>query len=182
MTAMGKVGVLSLLAALCACATPAEKQMFALSLAASEQLKSCSAAIYAAPEAAPVRAHLPEKLMDAPEEEVLPTAEEARAFAVMEQQSHRCRSAFLERLARSVPLYVPVYVELFEKNDAVAADLIGRKITWAEYVRRLKQNRPAFETQYDVASKRLSSGLSPEEDFASRQRAADAVRSYEQGY
>jgi hypothetical protein len=69
-------------------------------------------------------------------DETIPTAEDARLFAVRFDEANPCREDFLKAVAIPRPDLAPVLADEFEAAGAISVLVVDRQVTWAEAARR----------------------------------------------
>lgn len=131
------------------CTTSADTQTRQLSAAldsASRQAIECRSAISNKPEHRTIAVHLP--LVDvsrATLAEMLDTnlinQDDYRTLIEWQKDVRRCQSETMNVLQRSAPVYLPIVLAAWNKDDEVFILLARRKVTWGDALMRLKANR-----------------------------------------
>ena len=124
---------------LASCGNPAPPG--AATLEAWEQFKACVASVIDKPEYAALRVHTLDldTMQPAPAEladEAVPSAQDARLFAVRFDEVNPCRENFLMAVAIPRPDLAPVLADEFKAAGAISVLVAERQVTWAEAARR----------------------------------------------
>jgi hypothetical protein len=171
------------------CATQAQREFQAIRTANQEivaQAKACGLAVCNSAEFAPLRPHIPCTISDVTLEQLSDTSlaspEEIRAIFVSHPRSQECRKTALTALAQTEPSVVPILTASYNENEDDLLALIHRRMTWGEYVHRLRDR--AMETQSAVRAEegQIVGELRRENEaeLEQRQRAAAALASWAQ--
>lgn len=112
----------------------------------------------------------------------LPTDEELRLIVTEHNERAVCRTVIIEGLMNSVPGLIPVFVQYYNTNDLILADLIERKINWGEGNKRLRASFLELQTQAISTVKQLERDLSVSHnnELAQRQAAYNSFRQWRQ--
>jgi hypothetical protein len=174
---------------LCGCPTAAQRELQSMRARQHEavaEFSACGVAIYNAPESAPIRAHIPLNLNDVTLQQLsdpsYATPEEAQVIFANHQNLQICRKAFLSKLSVAEPAVVPIRIASFNKSDDNRIALAQRKITWGEYIHRMRDLSAETQASLLAADARVVVGLQQEHDaeMARRQRAAEALAAWAQ--
>jgi hypothetical protein len=146
----------------------------------------CSAEVYNSPEYAPIRRHVPLRTTDITLEQLSDatkaTPEEIAIITATHPRLQQCRRAALEQIAQTTPTIVPIALTLIDKGENSLVDLVQRKQSWGDHVRRVKTAYTEASEQYAQESQRIVSGLelSHEAELARRQAALNALAQWAQ--
>jgi hypothetical protein len=171
------------------CATQAQRQFAAIKTENQEnnaQIKACVAAVYNLPENAPLRQHIPLNITDVTLQQLSDTSlasqDEIHAILVAHPQLQQCRKAFLTNLAQTEPSVVPILTTTYNKNEDDLVALIQRKISWGEYIHRIRDRGTETQVAVKGEERRIVGELRQENQFEleQRQRAAEALTSWAQ--
>jgi hypothetical protein len=174
---------------LAGCATAAQRQYQAIvtgNKALGDEAKACTAAVYNAPEAAPLRPHVP---LDAREatlaqlsDPAFATGPEIAAIELLHPRVKACQKAVLDGLANTTPGAVPILARAYSANDDDTILLIQRKLSWGDRVKRGRDRALATQEALQAEGQRIVSGLEHqhEAEIAQRQRAAEALAQWAQ--
>lgn len=109
-------------------------------------------------------------------DETMPSVAESKLIAARFDESNVCRGNFLNALAVSRPDLVIVFEDAFTKREAVVAQLVERKITWAEAARRTKTLSNDMRQKIANANRQWLADLAAHRtDSLQRQAAATAL-------
>src|SRR5713226_2984528 len=135
-----QLGIVAGALMLSACATAAQRQYQAIATSNQSlvgQAKACVAAIYAAPEAAPLRPHItidPRDLTLAQlSDQSLATKEEIEAIFILHPRLQQCRKGVLDGLVTTTPTIVPILAAEYIRGDDLTLLLVQRKLSWGEF-------------------------------------------------
>lgn len=169
------------------CSTAAQRQydgMVSNAQSASQRAEACGLARYNSPDFAPLRPHIPvnwnrvtlEQLADTH----LATDEEIHALLAVHPSAQACRQDFLNQIALTAPSMVPIWASLYAKSDDSLVDLIQKKQSWGDHLRRVRSATAEEQAQQSAEEQRLLAGLnqSHQAEIAQRQAAANAMSQY----
>ena len=101
---------------------------------------ACAAAVYNAPEYAPLKRHAPSNVNNASLEPLasndLATDEEIRLLQTAHARVLACRQTFLNAVAQHAPTIAAIDAAIAARTDDAMLALIQKKITWGEYLRQ----------------------------------------------
>lgn len=166
------------------CGTGAQRQYQAMTVnnqGAVQRLTACSMETYNSPEFAPLRAHIPLSVANATLEQLsdrsFATGEEIRIILATHPRFQECRKAALTQIAQTTPTIVPIMLGLINKSEESLVDLIQKKQSWGDHVRRVKAATTDSTTQFVAEIRHIQGGLeqSHEAELARRQAAFDAL-------
>jgi hypothetical protein len=178
-----------LLSLLCGCPTATQRHFETMKTGnqqANAEMDACVSAAYNSPDGAARRAHLPLRLRDATlqqlSDQTFPTPAEVQQTFAYHSQIQACRKAFLASRAQSEPALVPILVSNFNRLDDDLIALTQRKLSWGEYLRRVRDRAAETEAALQAADHQVVSDLKQEhaEEMAQRQRAAEALAAWVQ--
>jgi hypothetical protein len=139
----------------------AQRQFQAIKTSNQEHIaeaKTCITNVYNSPDNASVRNHLSLSPSDVTLQQMsdttFATPTEIQAIYAVHPQVQACRKSLLNGLAQSEPSLVPILVESYNKNEDDLLVVIQQKMTWGDYVRRVRDR--ATETQANCISRRSS--------------------------
>ncbi|MGC2414285.1 MAG: hypothetical protein WA459_16500 [Stellaceae bacterium] len=166
------------------CATAAQRQSQAIgtntrTVVASAQ--ACVTAIYAAPEAAPLRPHLPfdvrELTLAQLSDQSLATKEEIDAIFLLHPRLQQCQKAALDGLMITTPSLVPMLATEYIKGEDNLLLLVQIKQSWGEFSKHRRDIVFEGQAQLVAEARRIEAGLeqSHETELAARQAAIQAV-------
>jgi hypothetical protein len=171
------------------CATQAQREFQTMRTGQHEavaEFGACGAAIYNAPESAPIRAHIPLNLNDVTLQQLsdpsYATPEETQVMFSTHPKIQLCRKSFLAKLTQAEPAVVPIRIASFNKSDDNRIAVAQRKITWGEYIHRMRDLSAETQAALLEADARVVAGLQQEHqaEVAQRQRAAEALAAWAQ--
>ncbi len=112
----------------------------------------------------------------------LPTDEEQKLIIAEHNDQAECRMVLIEGLMNSIPGLIPVFVQYYNTNDLILADLIERKINWGAANKRFKASFLELQTQAVSTVKQLERELSASHnsELAQRQAAYNSFRQWNQ--
>jgi hypothetical protein len=169
------------------CATSAQRQYQAIvtnSQNASQQLQICVATGRNLAEFTPLQNHVPMNIDQATLEQLADidkaSDEAVQAILVTHPKFLSCRQSYLTQISQTTPTLVPIYVSLYAKGDGSLVDLIQKKQSWGEHLRRAKDASVEARLQISQENQRIAAGLnrSHEAELARRQAAANAMSQY----
>ena len=101
---------------------------------------ACTAAVYNAPEYAPLKRHAASNVNNASLEPLasndLATDEEIRLLQAAHARVLACRQTFLNAVAQHAPTIAAIDGAIATRTDDAMVALIQKKITWGEYLRQ----------------------------------------------
>jgi hypothetical protein len=171
------------------CATQAQRQYQAAATNNKEiaaQFISCTTAVANAPEAEPIRGHVPIKATDATlvqlSDSAMANKVEIAAILVLHPRIQECQRALLNGLLGSTPSFVPILTASYNKGEDDVLMLVQHKLTWGEYNKRRRDRATEIQAEIQSASQQLVGGLQHqhEAELAQRQRAAEALAQWAQ--
>jgi hypothetical protein len=174
---------------LAGCATAAQRQYQAIvtgNKTLGDEAKACTMAAYNAPEAAPLRPHLPldprEATLAQLSDTTFATGPEIAAIEVLYPHLKACQKAALDGLANTTPGAVPILAKAYSAADDDTILLIQRKLSWGDRVKRGRDRALATQEALQAEGQRVVSGLEHqhEAEIAQRQRAAEALAQWAQ--
>lgn len=174
---------------LCSCATQAQRQFQAIKASNqtnAAQLMACSTEVYNSSDYDLLRAHIPLSIYDATLEQLsdsnLASPAEIKALFTVHPRLQECRKAFLTATSQTEPGLVPIVTTLLTKNEDDLVTLTQRKISWGEYVHRIRDRMTETQTALQAEDRRVVAGLQQEHqaEVAHRQRAAEALAAWAQ--
>lgn len=180
---------LFLAALLVGCATPAVRQFQAMRAHAQRdaaELKACTNVVYNSPQYAPLRSHLPLDANDISLEqlsnETYASPAEIQAIFSTYPQMQACRKTFLSGVTKGEPSLVPIFIADYYKLDDNILLLVQRKITWGDYLHRIRDLAANTRAALQSEDHRVVAELRRENDaeIAQRQRAAEAFAAWAQ--
>jgi hypothetical protein len=131
--------MLALVGPLMACSTAAQQQAVAIQnglQSAVGQGKACEQQLQNRPEFAPIRPHMTLETAADLADTSLPTPAEAELIKSYMTGYAECQSVFRAQVAATEPAAAQALDQLIFDVNSLAADLITRKITWADAARR----------------------------------------------
>jgi len=147
-------------------------------------MQACLQAVYNAPESAPIRPHMPLDVRVATMEQLtdksMATDDEIKAVLAQHPQAQACKTAFFNQVANAVPTLVPLYAEMMTKSEDSLIDLVQRKQSWGDHVRRVRDVFVELQPKVTAESRRITSELNQEHqaEMAQRQAALNALVQY----
>lgn len=145
---------LLVIAPLMGCATGAQRQVEAIK-GAGPQITACVQQIYNAPEATVLRAHFPMNPENASlaqlSDQSLATKPETDAIVFLYPRLQECRRAQVAALLPTAPTVVPILIKAHSGADDDVTQLVQRKMSWGEVVRRQRDRQMAAATQAAAA-------------------------------
>ncbi len=184
---MPRVVALAVLVVLAGCATAAQRQYQAITAtaqSAQQEMAVCLQAVYSSPEYDPLRKHIPLDVRTATLEQLtdtnFATDAEIKAVLVLHPRTQECRTAFFNKVANVVPTMVPLYTEVMTKSEDSLIDLVQRKQSWGDHIRRVRDISAATQAKITAEAQRITSGLNQEHqaELAQRQAALNALVQY----
>lgn len=185
-SAMSLLAIAGLIAG---CATAAQRQYQTMASniqSARQTLQACVQTQYDSAEYEPLRKRIPLNINHATLEQLadrnLASDEEIKVIFATHPKIQSCRQDFLNQISQTTPTLVPVYATIMGKGENSLVDLIQKKQSWGDHLRRVKEAVNEGNVQIAEESKRITAGLnqSHEAELARRQAAADAFRQYNQ--
>jgi hypothetical protein len=174
---------------LAGCATAAQRQYQAIvagNKAVADEAKTCTAAVYNSPEAAPLRPHVPldprEATLAQLSDTTFATGPEIAAIELLHPRLKACQKAILDGLANTTPGAAPVLAKAYSAADDDTILFIQRKLSWGDRVKRGRDRAIATQEALQAEGQRVVSGLQQEHEaeIAQRQRAAEALAQWAQ--
>lgn len=166
------------------CATAAQRQYQAMETgnqALLTQLNTCARADYNAPEAAPIRRHIPLEMQAISPAQLsnpsFATNDEIPAIVWFHDRVSLCRKQGMEGLVHTTPSFVPIFAKAFSAADDDTLLLIQRKMAWGEVVRRARDRVTALAAELEAEHQRIAGGLQQQHgaEVAARQQAVAAA-------
>jgi hypothetical protein len=110
------------------------------------------------------------------------TNPEISAIIVVHPEDRACASTFLNQIAQETPSVAPIFSAFLNKSEDATLDLIQKKISWGDFVRRKRDVIPEFQSELAAEYQRIRSGLYQENqaELAQRQAAANAFTQWAQ--
>ncbi len=110
------------------------------------------------------------------------TKVEAAAIFKVHPRLQECRHSALDQIAQTTPTFVPILANEYSKNDLLLVDLIQRKISWGEELKRARELVADATAELMQEGERIDAGLeqSHEAELARRQAAFNALSQYAQ--
>jgi hypothetical protein len=175
------LSLLVLAGPLMACSTAAQQQFVAINnglQAAIAQAKACTAEVRARPEFDAIRLHLADKPIAAElADTALPTVTEAELVKHYTVSVDPCITAFRAQLGATEPAAASAVDQYFFDQASIHADLIMRKITWADAARREQavksQDGPAIRQAHEATMQSLAA--QHRRELAERQEFSDRL-------
>ena len=183
------VSLLAIAGLIAGCATAAQRQHQMMSTtiqSASQNLLACIATVHDSAEYAPLRKHIPSKISDATLEQLadtnLASEEEIKAIFATHPKLQSCRQDFLSQISQTVSTVAPIFVTIWMKSDNSLVDLVQKKQSWGDHLRRRREAANEGQVQLAEENKRIMAGLSQshQAELARRQAAANAFTQYNQ--
>lgn len=183
------VSVLAVAGLIAGCATAAQRQYQTMASniqSASQKLQACSQAEYNSAEYEPLRKHIPLSINHATLEQLadrnLVSDEEIKVIFETHPKFQSCRQEFLDQISQTAPTMGPIFVITWSKHEISLVDLIQRKQSWGDHLKRVKEAANEGLAQIATENQRIMAGLnqSHEAELSRRQVAADAFRQYNQ--
>lgn len=180
---------LSVAFALLGCATAAQRQAVAIrsnTQSAGQQLQACSSAVYNSVAFDPLRAKLPFAADQATLAQMTDASfasdQEIAILLSVHGQLQACRAAFLDQISQTTPSVVPIFAASATESEGSLIDLIQKKQSWGDHVRRVKKVVADSAVQLAAEGRNIDRDLerSNEAELARRQRAFDALARYAQ--
>jgi hypothetical protein len=166
-------------AALTGCTTAAQRQYQAMvtgNQTIAEQGKACIAAVYNAPEGAPLRAHVPLDPRDASLTQLSDPAHASQVEAAAVEHLHprlrACQRAVLDGLNSTTPGAVPILTKESSASDDDTLLLVQGKLSWGEYTRRQRDLVVATQEALTLEGRRIVAGLEQQHEAEMERRAA----------
>jgi hypothetical protein len=166
------------------CATAAQRQYQAMGIntqAVIGGFKSCVAALYSAPEAAPLRPHIPRDVRDLTlaqlSDRSFTTNEENNAIFLLYPRLQQCQKTYLDGLSGAIPSFVPILSREYIENEDSVLLLVQRKQSWGDFSKRRRDMELEAQSQIQAEARRVIAGLeqSHEAELARRQAAIQAT-------
>jgi hypothetical protein len=121
---------------------------------------SCLSAVYALPEAAPVRVHEPFNVDDATLAQLadnsFATEPESAAVSAIYPRVRACENEFLAQLEKLAPAFAPIYAKNYRDFDDDTVALIQGKMTWGDYTKRRRDRAIAGREAIAAENRRLT--------------------------
>jgi hypothetical protein len=175
--------MLALAGPLMACSTAAQQQAVAMHdgiQSAVSQGKACEAQVGNRPEFAALRPHVTHEGNPTAAELAdtsLPTAAEAELLKRYTIDHAACESATRDQIVATDPAVAQAVDQYIFDFNSIYADLIMRKITWADAVRRKQEanlrDGPAIRAAHEATMRSLTA--QHQQELAERQAAADRL-------
>jgi hypothetical protein len=171
------------------CATQAQRQSQVIQTNTQTtvvQFQACVTALYNSSDMESLRAHIPLDVRQATLQQLTDPSKvsdvEIGAIYVVQPRYQECRQAMLDGLSVTTPTLIPIMVSSIDRTDDSLIDLIQRKISWGEHVRRRKEVAADLQRDITAEGQRIAAGLqqSHEAELARRQAVADALARYAQ--
>jgi hypothetical protein len=151
---------LTTLALAAGCTTAAQRQARQSATeirTASLANNACIKAVVDKPEYASLLPHTPmldgsQPTMAQLTDETIPSVEDAKLFAARFDEMAPCRGRYLAAVSRIRPDLAPIMTEAVSDRAATVALVVERKITWAEYTRRLQAASRDFQQKISAAN------------------------------
>jgi hypothetical protein len=178
------VAVAGMATLLFGCATAAQRQAQAIGTNTQNvgaSAKACLAALYSAPEAAPLRPHVAIDVRDTTlaqlADQSLATKEEIDAIFLLHPRLQQCQKAALDGLMVTTPSLVPILAAEYVQGEDNTLALVQRKESWGEFSKRRRDIVFEGTAQLVAEGRRIEAGLeqSHEAELAARQAAAQAA-------
>jgi hypothetical protein len=161
------------------CVAPNQRQAKPPAPSVADQLTACMLAVRNSDDAAPLRARIPFDAREATLAQMTDPAKasdgEIKAIYVLHPRVKSCRREALDKLTGPAPAIAAIMGDTWEKSEQSLIDLVQRKITWGEYVRRVKEITAAATKELAVAVQRER-----RDEAAQRQAALDARARFRQ--
>jgi hypothetical protein len=159
------------------CATAAQRQYQAIAVntrSVGAEMKACVTAIYASPEAAPLRPHLAIDQITLAQlaDTSLATPEEISAILFLYPRLQQCQKQMLDDLTNATPSLVPILAAEYVKGEDNTLALIQRKETWGEFSKRRRDIALAATAELQGEGQRIKEGLEEEREAELERRAA----------
>jgi hypothetical protein len=171
------------------CATAAQRQYQTITAgnrAIVTEAKLCVEAIYNAPEAAPLRPHMPLNPNDATltqlSDQSLATKADTDAILLLHPRLKACQKTILDGLLNTTPSVIPILTREYAAADDDTILLIQRKMSWGDRVRRARDRVTATQAAIQSEARSVTAGLERqhESELARRQAALDAMARWAQ--
>jgi hypothetical protein len=103
-------------------------------------------------------------------------------FLIIHPPLQSCRQNFLNQISETTPSLVPIIAVMLVKSEDSLVDLIQRKQSWGQHVRRVSDASVEASAPVQAEEQRIIAGLSQshEAELARRQAAIDALAQYAQ--
>jgi hypothetical protein len=107
----------------------------------------------------------------------LTTESEIAAILRVHPSVQACRQQALDRLMQSTPSFAAILATLYAKGDNNLIELVGKRESWGEYTRQVRDLAIEARSELTAEAQRISSELqqSHEAELAQRQAAAQAA-------
>jgi hypothetical protein len=174
---------------LAGCVTSADRQYKAMindNQGAWQTIEECSTAIFYSSDFEPLRRHTPFSVNQATLQQMtdssLATEDEIAAFFKIQPEKQACRTPFLNRISQTMPTLAAVWASMFAKSDDSVIDLIKKRQSWGDHIRRLRDASAEADSQAALEGHRIAEGLqrSNDAELARRQAAVNAMLQYNQ--
>jgi hypothetical protein len=171
------------------CATQAEMRAQAIDTntsAATTAFNQCVRNLIDSKEFEPIRENVPYNPLEATLQQLADTAkatkQQVAAILTVHPRYQQCRSALQTALSSTTPTIVPIIVSQWTQNDANLVLVVQRKISWGNYVQRLRDLFVRQGEQMIAEYQRIGQGLqqSHEAELENRRRAFQALADYAQ--
>ena len=100
----------------------------------------CLSAVYASPQTAPLRAHIPFDSNDATLAQLADTSfateTEISSLEAVYPQLKSCENEFLRQLMALAPPFAPIFAANYRATDDDVVALVQHKMTWSDFTRR----------------------------------------------
>lgn len=169
---------------LAGCATQAQREYLTIKTAnqqAISQERACTAAVYDSVEFSPLRKHIPLSVRDVTLAQLsntsVVTPEEINAIFLTHPMLEECRKQALATLSQTGPSVVPIMTKAYNMNEDDLLGLIRQKISWGEYLRRVRDRATAAQAAVQAEEQQIVRQLRQENqaEVAQRERAAEAL-------
>jgi len=161
------------------CATAAQRQYQAIAVntrSVGVELKACVMAVYDAPDAAPLRPHMPADPRDVTLAQLadtsLATLQDISAILAVHARLQQCQREALDGLANATPSLVPILTAEYVRGMDNTLALIQRKETWGDFSKRRRDNAIATGAELQAEGQRITTGLEQEHEAELVRRAA----------
>lgn len=183
----GLFALLVVTALLAGCATQAQRQFQAIrtnNQSAAQALTACLAAANASTDLAPIEAHMPLDITKATLQQLSDTSlmsdREKQSMLELHPKLQACREAFVNQVSQTTPSIAAIYAALYTKSEGSLIDLLQRKQSWGDHLRRVNGYIADARIQITQEEQRIVAGLnrSNEAELARRQAATNAMMQY----
>ena len=149
-----------------------------------EQFKTCIETVRQSPDYVVLLKHVPLTFQDVSLEQMSDdskaTKKEISALYATNPRSQACKKEVADSLMTTTPTLVPIFVDGWQKRDALEIDLIKRKISWGEFITRSREVATSNAKESSAAMQQLGAQLQQSHvaELQQRQQAANNAAQY----